>query len=167
LDVKYTDTSTLKCPDCEQDIRVGTAGSKNLDMHRGSKACRTEREKKTQARRKPKEKRNGLLHSFFRPKTAMNPSTVSVPLPIHAPEIPLAASLTENDAEPHSSPATTLGVALDAVSNDLDRDACPMAVKLLHELRAGVERILPSKSEAALSHRLSAFSVPRRDLEKT
>ena len=37
-DVKYTETSTLKCPDWEQIIRVGTARSKTLDIHRGSKA---------------------------------------------------------------------------------------------------------------------------------
>ena len=45
------------------------------------------------------------------------------------------------------------------VSDDLDCDACPIAVKLLHELQAGVERIPASKPEAALSHQLSVFSV--------
>ena len=67
-------------------------------------------------------------------------------------------SLAEDDAEPQSSPSTTLDVALDTVSDDLDRDACPVAVGLLRELRAGVERIPASKPEAAVSHRLSAFS---------
>ncbi|KAF8220504.1 hypothetical protein L208DRAFT_1333436, partial [Tricholoma matsutake] len=84
-----TDTSTLKCIDCKQDIQVGTAGSKNLEIHRGSKACRAEHERKAQAWRKPKEKRNRLLHAFFRPMAAVNPSTVSAPLPIHAPEVVL------------------------------------------------------------------------------
>jgi hypothetical protein len=36
-------------------------------------------------------------------------------------------SLAEDDAEPQSSPSTTLDVALDTVSDDLDRDACPVA----------------------------------------
>jgi len=56
LGVKYTDTSTLKCPDCKQNIQVGTAGSKNLDIHCGSKVCRAECKRKAQAWWKPKEK---------------------------------------------------------------------------------------------------------------
>ena len=115
-----------------------------------------ERERKAQAWRKPKEKRNGLLHAFFRPKATANPSTISAPLPIHAPEVPSAASLTEDNAEPQSLPSTILDVALDMIEGE---NACPMAVKLLRELQAGVERIPADKPEAPPSHRLSAFSV--------
>ena len=91
-----TDTSTLECqnPDCGQNVRVGTAGSKNLEIHRGSKTCRMEREKKAQAWRKPKERPNELLHTFFRPKATEIPSTVATPLPIHAPKVSPAASLS-------------------------------------------------------------------------
>ncbi|KAF8240310.1 hypothetical protein L208DRAFT_1022027, partial [Tricholoma matsutake] len=143
-----------KCLDCEQGIQVGTAGSKNLEIHRA------ERERKAQAWRKPKEKWNGLLHAFFRPTAAVNPSTVSAPLRIHAPEVPSAASLTEDHAEPQSLPSTTLHAAPDTPPEGLEGDnVCPMAVKLLCELQAGVERIPADKPKAIPSHRLSAFSV--------
>ena len=51
MDIKYTmtDTSTLECPDCRQNVQVGTASSKNLEIHHGSKTCQMEREKKAQA----------------------------------------------------------------------------------------------------------------------
>jgi hypothetical protein len=93
---------------------------------------------------------------FFGPKATANPSTVSAPLPIHAPEVPSAASLTEGNAEPQSLPSTIFDVALDTIEGE---NACPMAVKLLRELQAGVERIPADKPEAPPSHRLSAFSV--------
>lgn len=90
----------------------------------------------------------------------MNPSTVSAPLRIHAPEVPSAASLTEDHAEPQSLPSTTLHAAPDTTPEGLEGDnACPMAVKLLCELQAGVERIPADKPKAIPSHRLSAFSV--------
>ena len=80
--MKYTDTSTQKCPDCEQDIWVSTAGSKNLEIHHGSKACQAECERKAQAWQKPKEKWNRLLHVFFRLKAAMNQGLYTPPPPI-------------------------------------------------------------------------------------
>ena len=90
----------------------------------------------------------------------MNPSTVSAPLPIHAPEVTSAASLTEDHAEPQSLPSTTLHAAPNTTPEGLEGDnACPMAVKLLRELQAGVERIPADKPKAILSHRLSAFGV--------
>jgi hypothetical protein len=97
-----------------------------------------EHERKAQAWWKPKEKRNRLLHAFFRPKAMVNPLTVSAPLPIHAPEVTSAASLTEGNAEPQSLPSTILDVALNTIEGE---NACPMAVKLLRELQAGVEQM--------------------------
>jgi len=96
--------------------------------------------RKAQAWWKPKEKQNGLLHAFFRLTAAMNPSMVSAPLPIHAPKVPSAASLTEDHAEPQSLPSMTLHAAPDTTPKGLEGDnACLMAVKLLCELQAGVE----------------------------
>jgi hypothetical protein len=90
----------------------------------------------------------------------MNPTTVSAPLPIHAPEVPSVASLTEDHAEPQSLPSTTLHAAPNMTPEGLEGDnVCPMAVKLLCELQAGVERISADKPKAIPSHRLSAFSV--------
>ena len=87
MDIKYTmtDTSTLECPDCGQNVRVSTASSKNLEIHRGSKTCRMECEKKTQAWQKPKERPNELLHTFFRPKATEIP--FEQPLQHHYPSM--------------------------------------------------------------------------------
>ena len=63
-------------------------------------------ERKAQAWQKPKEKWNRLLHAFFRPKATTNVSTISAPLPIHAPKVSSGAFLTEDNAEPQSLPST-------------------------------------------------------------
>ena len=146
MDIKYTDTSTLECPDCRQNIWVGTAGSKNLEIHRGSNTCRMECEKKAQAWQKPKERQNELLHINFRPKATEIPSTVATPLPIHAPKVSPATSLTEDNIEPQSLPSNMV-IEIDSDS-ETEGNICPMVVKILPELQAGVERIPANKPEA-------------------
>ncbi|KAG8753308.1 hypothetical protein FRC12_011587 [Ceratobasidium sp. 428] len=45
---RYTARSTIKCPECGDEINVGTAGLKNLDAHIGGKRCQRTKLKKTQ-----------------------------------------------------------------------------------------------------------------------
>ncbi|KAF8221056.1 hypothetical protein L208DRAFT_1213700, partial [Tricholoma matsutake] len=81
-----TAESTLPCPDCGSDIRVGTGGHKNLDIHRASKPCQAERDRQKACTTwpKPEAKPNRTLHSFFNARAAPNPPLVSVPALIHA-----------------------------------------------------------------------------------
>ena len=91
----------------------------------------------------------------------MNPSIVSAPLPIHAPKnwAKITAPSNVDNTRPQPSSSTGPGLSL-VVSGGLEgNNMCPVAVKLLHDLQAGVERIPVNKLEAAPNHRLSAFSM--------
>ena len=59
--VKYYNDSVLRCPDSHQEIRVGTAGEKNLEIHRGSQTCKKHQERAEQEKKnKPQ-----TLHNFL------------------------------------------------------------------------------------------------------
>ena len=80
----FTVDSHLKCPQCNVDIYVGTGGSRNLDLHLTSKACK-DRQK---AAAQPEKKSKSLL-SFFGPRkpTKHNVPRVASPPPVHADPI--------------------------------------------------------------------------------
>src|ERR1700678_4487967 len=80
---KFTADSTLSCPNCGQTIHVGTGGENNLEAHRSSKACKMTAAQNTHNKLKP----NKSLYTFFRPRLALYPSTVTPPTPVHAPAI--------------------------------------------------------------------------------
>jgi hypothetical protein len=62
-------------------VQVGTAGYKNLESHRASKACRQAHYKQSTLKgaRLKKPKPNQVLDAFFKPLAPLNPSTVSAP----------------------------------------------------------------------------------------
>ena len=103
-------------------------------------------EKKAQAWQKPKERQNELLHKNFRPKATDIPSTIATPLPIHAPKVSPATSLTEDNIKPQSLPSNMV-IEIDSDS-ETEGNICPMVVKILPELQAGVEQIPANKLEA-------------------
>ncbi|KAF8232406.1 hypothetical protein L208DRAFT_1272330, partial [Tricholoma matsutake] len=56
---KYDESYTMRCPDCDEDIHVGTGGPKNLASHRGRKQCCNGQERKAQL------KKQGRIQTLF------------------------------------------------------------------------------------------------------
>jgi hypothetical protein len=114
----------LECPNCGKPVHVGTAGHKNLEAHRASKACRTHANKE-KAKTKP-EKANQVLNTFFKPHAPLNPSTVSAPPPICPGKRPGALAPDDPQAypEPAEQPAGAAAVkSLKALSGQVTTGA--------------------------------------------
>jgi hypothetical protein len=73
----FTIDSHVKCPQCNVDVHVGTGGSRNLDLHLTSKACKDRQKAAAQL-----EKKSKSLLSFFGPQkpTKHNVPRVASPL---------------------------------------------------------------------------------------
>ena len=56
MKVKYDTSTTVKCPECNEDIQVGTAGPAGIIQHQGKKPCIKAREAK---------KEKGRLRTLF------------------------------------------------------------------------------------------------------
>jgi len=67
---KYDVSTTVRCPLCEDDIQVGTAGPRGLEQHQGKKKCLATIEKKKQDERSAK---NLTLFSFLQRKDKGEP----------------------------------------------------------------------------------------------
>ena len=77
---EYTLDSTLSCPDCDEEVYVGTGGPKNLEIHqRTSKACKAKCEQKAHGQAKPKQKQDHSLLTFFGSQKVLVPLTVTAP----------------------------------------------------------------------------------------
>ena len=99
--VKFTYSSTLECLDCNKVVQVGTAGYKNLEAHRASKACHQACNRGAKSKKPPKP--NQVLDAFFKLRAPLNPSTVSAPPPIRPAEsFTVAPDCTPDCAEPLS-----------------------------------------------------------------
>jgi len=48
--MKYDTSFTIKYPECDEDIRVGTAGPNGLINHQGKKPCHEAKKKKERTR---------------------------------------------------------------------------------------------------------------------
>ena len=173
----FTYSSTLTCPECSRVVQVGTAGHKNLDAHRASKACRKLASRVMNRQEKPSQS----IDTFFKPRAALNPSSVSAPPPIRpgkpfmlTPECPLSDS-EHLQACPQvpTCPMTVSsgGLAVHAttpqrgstvgklpVRHVLDQKA----VSLLQELEVAVKRIPGDTPSATPGHRLNIFAVEPR-----
>jgi hypothetical protein len=91
---KFNAGSTLECPACKEMVHVGTGGHRNLESHRGSKACRATQKKVASRHTGRQSKPNNVLEMFFSSKVPLNPSTVSAPPLIEAQEIVKHPQLT-------------------------------------------------------------------------
>ena len=132
---KFTTESMLECPDCGSNIRVGTGGQKNLDIHCASKPCHAERERqKTCTWPKPEAKPNQSLH-LFKAKAAPNPPLVSAPAPIHAPKVGTEQAANADDN------LRPLEVMPRSNSTTDEAEACVIATELLSQLRMAIEQI--------------------------
>jgi hypothetical protein len=80
-DIKFNGSSTLVCPACNETVRVGFGGEKNLTIHCTSKACKNKSQNITRTGLKGSKTHN--LCAFFKPCAPLNPLTVTAPLPIH------------------------------------------------------------------------------------
>ena len=114
--VKFTLSSTLECLDCNKVVQVGTVGYKNLETHRGSKACRQaccERNKPAKSKKPPKP--NQVLDVFFKLWAPLNPSTVSAPPPIRPAKaftvVPEHRTLDCMEPLAHAKPACRVTVS--------------------------------------------------------
>ncbi|KAF8230110.1 hypothetical protein L208DRAFT_1283552, partial [Tricholoma matsutake] len=119
---EFTEQSTLQCPACSIDIHVGMGRHKNLDIHKGSKACQIEYPMVNQ-------KPNQSLLKFFKPNVPQNAPLVSQPLPIHAPDIrsrqlitptnnlKVQVATTRSEELPHAPVCLTSAQALEPISD--------------------------------------------------
>ena len=130
---------------------MGTAGIKNLEIHQLSKTCKTDIERK---RLKVKAKPDHSLLAFFRPRAALNPSTVSAPPPVHAPLVLARMSAVATDSE---SNLLSQSAQAQAVSKDLP-ELCLLARGLLHDLSKKMKGIPKTIPLANNDHRLAIFS---------
>ena len=181
---KFTSSSTLECPDCSKIVQVGTAGFKNLGAHRGSKACRQARCKRTKGTMSKKpSKPDQVLDAFFKPRVPLNPSTVSAPPPIRpgeasTPGAPERYTIDCADALANAEPTRRVMVSplvlpdereaspskggVHRESQALRAKACQRGVSLLQDLEAALNRIPNDTLSATPEHRLSVFAVDPR-----
>ncbi|KAH9010934.1 hypothetical protein EDB83DRAFT_378225 [Lactarius deliciosus] len=73
--VKYDVTTTERCPLCEEDIQVGTAGPQGLAQHRGKKKCLATVKKKRQDAEMAKKP---TLFSYLRRQDPTLPTTIDL-----------------------------------------------------------------------------------------
>ena len=94
---EYTLDSTLSCPDCDEEVYVGTGGPKNLEIHqRTSKACKAKCEQKAHGQAKPKQKQDCSLLTFFSPQKVLIPSTMTTSLLVQIQSIQAVTSMSSS-----------------------------------------------------------------------
>ena len=93
--VKYDITMTERCPLCEEDIQVGTAGPQGLAQHQGKKKCLANVKKKKQDAAKAKEP---TLFAYLHQKVATQPTAID-----------LARDVERNEAEGFSRVVVSYG----------------------------------------------------------
>lgn len=177
---KFHATSVLVCPDCNEPVRVGFGGTKNLDIHRTSKACQSRQGKPKRAGQSKVAQPDHDLRAFFKPRVPLNPPTVVAPPPINTDETSfsgLSKSLEielgtlethkrvkktheETPEETSSEMQVEMGAPLPKPLHiEAGKAPCPKGVELLNKLEAAVTRIPDNIPLATPAHRLSAFSV--------
>ena len=161
---EYTPESKLPCPACGEDVRVGTAGPKNLESHRASKACQAaQAASKRKARgglfEKPKAKADTSLRTSFGKQRTPNPPNVVAPLPVHAPPIYPIAQASESCTQSFSAPQP-LAAPPSSIENHqpANPECCAIAKRLLDQLGEKMKQIPDTTPLASEHHRLAAFS---------
>ncbi|KAJ7725135.1 hypothetical protein DFH07DRAFT_946256 [Mycena maculata] len=94
-----SDAATMACPLCKKDIKVGTGGAANLEIHKGRSQCLKSQEENKKKDKKPM--KNAKLAGFGFVKKiarAISPK-VSDPPPVR----PVSREPTELESEPESS----------------------------------------------------------------
>ncbi|KAI9433597.1 hypothetical protein H4582DRAFT_2060981 [Lactarius indigo] len=175
--IKFHATSVLICPDCNETVRVGFGGKKNLAIHRTSKACQKKQSSKSKGPKRAPEKPpkanqpNHDLRAFFKPRVPLNPPTVVAPPLIHTNERSFSelsdnqeAMLetykhNDNDTLAETRQALKTGAPLQAEARKVP---CQKGVELLSKLEAAATRIPNDVPLATPAHQLSLFSADPR-----
>jgi len=132
----FNDDSTLLCEICNTNIRVGTGGLANLEIHKKSKKCTKLAEKTKAEKEKEVKKGKNSLQSFFglaQPKKFITPTTQAPPkvIPTKGPH--------------HAQP-------LRVQEPVLQPGQCAHATELLERLQAAANRIPSSTALAGDDH---------------
>ncbi|KAH9015472.1 hypothetical protein EDB84DRAFT_1582181, partial [Lactarius hengduanensis] len=154
-------------PYCGKVVQVGTAGHKNLEAHRASKACRLACRRRANGLKEKSEKSNQSIDSFFKPRAPLNPSTVSAPPPIR-PDMLARAPERHMEPEPSQEFTTQATVsqgqsiatqAAQLPAQPVDKPQDMKAVSLLQDLEEAVKRIPSDTPNATPEHPLSTFAI--------
>ena len=146
----------------------GSAGFKNLDTHRASKACRQARAEGTKgAVLKKPPKQNQVLDAFFKPRVPLDPSTVSAPLPICPDDASISApecsALGQTGRSKMGQQLAQPGAHhITAEKQTSSVKICQKGVSLLQDLEGAVSGISSDTPNATPEHRLSVFAVEPR-----
>lgn len=177
---KFHAASVLVCPECNETVKVGFGGTKNLAIHQTSKACQSKRGnkrlKRAPERQSQAKQPNRDLRTFFKARVPLNPPTVVAPPPIHTDEtrfselsdhleLELDAPGTHKKVKrAHHESSAEVGVLLKAPlpMETGGKTPCPKGVELLNRLEAAVTRIPDNVPLATPTHRLGIFSVDPR-----
>ena len=120
-ELEYTTDSTLTCPDCGEEVHVGTSGVKNLDTHCTSSECKALCKHRV---RKQQQWPDGSLLTFFTPQQTLVPSTVT------APQVHTSASTSQTSMDINSPVASDVAsVTMDSATPPMI--SCGLAIKLL------------------------------------
>ncbi|KAF8148025.1 hypothetical protein B0H34DRAFT_272383 [Crassisporium funariophilum] len=130
--VKYDDSTTIVCPSCGEDVRVGSAGPAGLAQHEGKGPCR-----KNQAKRKQQKKTRTLFDVGLKKTNNVLGRLIGAPA---------AASSPSRNKDP--APITVFcdshktGLCVnETVSGGQDRRGCQRGWELITELKEAEKRL--------------------------
>ena len=153
---KYDISTTVRCPLCDEEVQVGTAGPQGLNQHQGKKKCRANMEKKRQEEKKVK---TLTLFSFMQHQDKREPTEAEV---IRESERQEAASSSRIVVGP---PATIpLSDMCGKPSGDKiprrgkERKGCQEAWLLLDQLHTAIGNIPCNVSEGKLGDELAGYN---------
>ncbi|KAH9010057.1 hypothetical protein EDB85DRAFT_2240366, partial [Lactarius pseudohatsudake] len=162
--VKYDITTTERCPLCEEDIQVGTAGPQGLAQHQGKKKCLATVKKKRQdavMAKKP------TLFSYLRRQDPALPTTIDLAREAERREVERSSRVV--DATPNLAPNNQANRVRVPHETDNTRQqppatpawkGCRAAWLLLDRLRAEIARFRCENLERGgneLSNELSGY----------
>jgi hypothetical protein len=155
------------CPDCDSHVNCGTIGLANLEKHhRGKKVCKIAQEKQD---KEAKKRKDGSILNFLEPKTAIVPSTVNRPAPVHSYKLSLQS---EPDASSTTSTTVTnmQGKTISFMSQPVLRPISNGFIKMLQELVKALPVHVPEASEfdklAVFGGSPKEFDDPTLDADK-
>ena len=122
--------SKLHCPDCDTNVHVGTGGISNLNVH-NSKTCQGNKTTKAQP---PQKKEKSILNFSSQNSIQHNTPQVISPPPVHAAPL-------QHESACHPENTTCCPY--------------PSALKLMGELKVGVEAMPKDVEPAPLDHPLA------------
>lgn len=142
----------LECPDCHEQINVGTAGVENLNKrHRNTASCKGKQAKlKQQTALKSSQ---SMLANFLKPKAPYVPSTIKSSAPIGSHPAP--QPVIEGDSHHDSNRDSNTNEKTPKLNNQLPIN---QEIDLLEAFDARIKQLPPSVGIADVHHPLSQFA---------